>query len=498
MKYTRNSLNLSTRLEIGCLVAQNKGVYGYVTALSLKYWVSRWFIYFSCYHLWLSVLQYAEGAESVGLAPVNRSLEEKIFCLYLETHSSLEGIQRVLATLDGHKMGIGRISEVLTKAGRVLPIRDQGGQEKLWVLLIDEIFTQGMPILVSVDASSCYIYEIRLASNCNQATWKESLKALGVSEGDCLIVGDQGKGLRCAAEACGVYQSDHFHALKPFKKLLGDLEKRAYAAIEREWKEEKEVQKAPQGQKHPTQKQGEFCTMACEQAITNHEQYRYLLRELQMALEWIDWQQGRFKSKEEIEQQIEGVLALMSELAIFDLEEKIASFKKLLPDLLTYLQNQATIEAQLKLLFSEEIYYQAFLRGYAAKQRAYRIKSTWGQKYFLKDAHFWQEALKEDLGEEAFKEISSQAEKLLDSMVRASSIVEMINSLLRPYLDQARSQITQERLNLIRFFLNRSIFRRGKRQGSSPLQLLTGRSSPNCWIEELQQILGTASTPAMT
>jgi hypothetical protein len=63
----------------------------------------------------------------------------------------------------------------------------------------------------------------------------------------------------------------------------------------------------------------------------------------------------------------------------------------------------------------------------------------------------------------------------LDSIVRASSLVEMVNSLLRPYLHSCKGQSTQEALNLIMFYHNHRRYKSGKRQGKAPIELLTGK-----------------------
>jgi hypothetical protein len=42
----------------------------------------------------------------------------------------------------------------------------------------------------------------------------------------------------------------------------------------------------------------------------------------------------------------------------------------------------------------------------------------------------------------------------LDAVVKASSLVEMVHSLLRPSLNSSKGQITQETLNLIMFYHN--------------------------------------------
>jgi hypothetical protein len=63
----------------------------------------------------------------------------------------------------------------------------------------------------------------------------------------------------------------------------------------------------------------------------------------------------------------------------------------------------------------------------------------------------------------------------LDSMVRASSLVEMVNALLRPALNSCQGQSTQEAVNLIMFDPTHRRSQSGKRQGTAPMELLTGK-----------------------
>ncbi len=75
----------------------------------------------------------------------------------------------------------------------------------------------------------------------------------------------------------------------------------------------------------------------------------------------------------------------------------------------------------------------------------------------------------------------------LDSIVRASSLVEMVHSLLRPSLKSCKGQSTQEALNLIMFSPNHRRDKSGKREGKAPLELLTGKSFEAEWWELLLQ-----------
>ena len=78
------------------------------------------------------------------------------------------------------------------------------------------------------------------------------------------------------------------------------------------------------------------------------------------------------------------------------------------------------------------------------------------------------------LGED-FDTLKALVFDTLDSIVRASSLVEMVNALLRPSLSSCQGQITQEAFNLIMFYPNHRRYKSGKRQGKAPIALLTGQ-----------------------
>ena len=75
---------------------------------------------------------------------------------------------------------------------------------------------------------------------------------------------------------------------------------------------------------------------------------------------------------------------------------------------------------------------------------------------------------------------------LRESVVRASSVVENLNSRLRNYFF-LRKEIGGGYLDLLRFFLNHRRFLRSEhpeRVGKSPAELLTGEAHPH-WLEML-------------
>ena len=90
------------------------------------------------------------------------------------------------------------------------------------------------------------------------------------------------------------------------------------------------------------------------------------------------------------------------------------------------------------------------------------------------EREFWLACAAELLADE-FDTLKTLVFDKLDTMVRASSLVEMVNGLIRPYCNSCKGQITQEAFNLIMFSHNHPRYKSGKRQGKAPVELLTGK-----------------------
>jgi hypothetical protein len=99
--------------------------------------------------------------------------------------------------------------------------------------------------------------------------------------------------------------------------------------------------------------------------------------------------------------------------------------------------------------------------------------------------------------EAVVKPVRKAVQWLLGHVVRASSLVETVNSWLRPFLWRRKGYlpygVSQEGngrgiYNLLRFCWNTHRFFRGKRQGKTPLQLAGIEVSTDDWL----QLLGFA------
>jgi hypothetical protein len=96
-----------------------------------------------------------------------------------------------------------------------------------------------------------------------------------------------------------------------------------------------------------------------------------------------------------------------------------------------------------------------------------------------------EEALRKKLGG-LFWHLNTAVQELAKKVVRASSVIENLNSRLRNYFF-LRREVGPEYLAVLQFFLNHRRFLRSEhpeRVGKSPAELLTGETHPH-WLEML-------------
>jgi hypothetical protein len=97
-----------------------------------------------------------------------------------------------------------------------------------------------------------------------------------------------------------------------------------------------------------------------------------------------------------------------------------------------------------------------------------------------------QSAALEELIGEKYDDIEDAVLLILESTHRCSSMVENLNSRVRPYLDERKS-VSQKTLALIQFYLNHKPFMRSKHErlvNKTAAQAMTGKSHQP-WLEML-------------
>lgn len=496
MAFQRNHVSDEDRLVIGLRVFHQKSMYGLVTELARKYLVSRWFIYY-CYTQFLLLLELQKRYRKLVMpcSGYCETLEERVVSLYLETEASISGIRRALFTLDGQKVSQGKVSQLVTEYGDLLDSHET--VTCCLKFVSDEIFTTS-PILVTVEPISGYLLSLDLVESRDQVTWGACwLELLDTDTGQIeRIIADQAKGLLGGIAVLyndhdavkQVFQGDLFHLLRKLVVGITRAERTAYAAIKQEYKAIEQFERAKSDRvllKRLTEY--ETAHTEAEQWMRWYDESRYLFRELQEVLRIVDMQTGTLRRKSEVIGEVEAILELFEQEI---LEDTIQKGVRVLRDhqdaLFPYFDEVEAADETLKAKIAECEVRHGFVRRYAFQQQL--LTASGRHKRVLHASMIvLEERLVAQVGTTKFQRLAQVVEQTLSPIIRSSSMVENTNSRLRRFFDSSRGQITQSRLNLIRFYLNHKTFERGRRQGHTPAQLFHGEQGvPDHWLTILR------------
>jgi hypothetical protein len=412
--------------------------------------------------------------------PVTKAwLRQFVLALVLICHSSLRGVVELLRDLFDYPLSIGSVFNILRQA--VPAARAHNEAQDLAAVRLgahDEIFQAGQPVLVGVCADSTYCYLLSLQQRRDAATWEARLREL-TKRGFApqATVADAAAGLR-AGQAAALpdvpCRGDLFHVLYEAGAVLRALENRAYQAIAT--RSDLERKQAQHERRHGRKQQKlsqrlRYARPAEAKAIALAEEVALLLR-------WL---------REDILVVAGPDLATRQALYDFVVQQlqarepqcahRLEPLRRLLAhqrdDLLAFVQ---ALERDLAGVATDLEVPLALVRA-VLRVQALPADSPerWTQEA----------ALRQQL-RGRYHRVAQRVGQLTRRVVRASSLVENLNSRLRSYFF-LRRQLGPEYLSLLQFFLNQRRFERSEKRervGKSPAELLTGQSHPH-WLELL-------------
>jgi hypothetical protein len=492
MKFTRRAdLDPQTRIHIVMLAWLHQGVYGKMTEIANTYLISRTFLYqlVLAANLQLEVL----FSDEKRLFQKDRHhFEHLLLLLRLEGNCSLLSISSILKALQYRPNSVGYLSQFFQRAGQALPCTLLMSSKKVVFYLSDEIFAIHAPILLTIDAQSTAILKIELASDRSAETWRAHFEALEnhsfVSLG---LASDRGLGLVAGYQgACekALWVADYFHEFRDLFELAHRLERKAYGAIAKE----DEAARKFAGAKSEANlakrlQQYDAAHHACEQAMELYDQFALLLHWLREALQLCS-PQGRLRTQENVRSELIVLLDMIQELDCAAMTKTIKPIRKHIDDILVPFKQAEAIATELRLVVPDDAL-DLLVLAWHHDHLIYQSDSK-PTRYHQHERDFWLACAEGLLGSEFATHKALVFDKL-DTIVRASSLVEMVNSLIRPYLNSCKGQITQETLNLIMFYHNHRRYKSGKRQGKAPLELLTGKPLEAPWWELLRRQVNT-------
>lgn len=479
-------LGPSERLTIGLHALAGKQT---ITGLADEYDVSRKFVYRQA--------ATAQAALEEGFAesttpdervlfhlPVSKAwLKQVVLGLTLICHSSLRGVHEFCRDLLCVNMPVGTAHNVVRDAVGMARSCNLGQNlSRVAIAGLDEIFQNGRPVLVGADIRSTYCFLLSLEEHRDADTWGIrllDLKERGLNPDS--TIADFGTGIRAGHKLAlseSPCRGDVFHALHEITPVVTFLDNRAYDAIAAHDK--------LQRQKAKMQKQGRRAQTSTVQALGRkvsaadkaQAQAVALADDIALLERWLHYDVFAVSG-----------LPYADRCALFDfILAELQARQSLCPHRLgpvcTLLRNHRD---QL-LAFAVQLD-QDLARLAAEFQVPVTIVRQLLDLLALDERQplRWQKegALRSQLGQR-FYPLNEAVHELAESVVRASSVIENINSRLRTYFF-LRRHLGPDYLDLLQFFLNHRRFLRSEhpeRVGKSPVELLTGESHPH-WLELL-------------
>ena len=232
----------------------------------------------------------------------------------------------------------------------------------------------------------------------------------------------------------------------------------------------------------------EAACQATLSAIEQFEGFQFLYFHILHQFNAFD-SKGQARSHTAATEEVRTALQMMRHLQIPGLNEQLDTIENLLPKLFNFLAKAQVIQYRLEAEPGEVPTY-FWTYAWQQEKKSRKIKHYAKSQSAAGKSKTALDLLQEhyQLSDREFHELKTKVFSRLDRIVQSSALVETINSLLRPYMNEAKNQLSQEQLNLIRFYLNHRVYRRGKRKGAAPIELLTGQKLEKSWCEMLLEL----------
>ena len=471
-----------TRVEIAVQAFLGMGVYGEITRRAQAYQVSRLFVYKL---VWQLLTVYAlRVCDPASAQAIRKEVDRHILLLRLEGHCSLESISPIIKQLELPHASVGYIAQRLTAYARALPQETVSGAPIVF-LLCDEIFTLGQPILLTVEPRSLAILKSELGDNREAETWKKHWEALADAGliAHPTVVADQGAGLVKGCALMGLrHHPDLFHLLRPLAMFGERFYRQALAAIA--WEYERGGLEIGRSEPviHKRMASYEAAKAAADEKISRYDHFCYLWAELRKALELFN-SEGRIPEGASRQAEIGAIVELMRELGCEQLNQALSSCASGLECYWSYYRRAESVYQGLMPRYPRDVV-EICARGWPLKRQSTNSKDDGIRKRLAQEAAFY-DGYAGSLLPERVEVIRKEVEETLDAEVRSSSLVENINSALRPLLATCRGQVDQAMLELFAYVHNHRRFVRGKRAGKAPIEILTGKELEKTWLDSL-------------
>jgi hypothetical protein len=416
--------------------------------------------------------------------PITKNwLKQAALALTLLCHSSYRGVHEFYRDLLGVDLSIGTVHNIVHDA--IDKARAHNRKQHLANVRIagfDEIFQNRQPVLVGADVHSTYCFLLSAEEQRDGDTW--ALHLLECQErgfAPDATIADFGTGLRAGQQRAlpkVPCRGDVFHAMHALTPVVAFLEQRAYHTITAHDKLERQQTKLHQQGRRD--QRGQRAALSRKLAAVAAEQTKALTLADDVAV-LTHWLRADVLA-------VSG-LPYPDRCALFDfivaeLQARVPHCPHRLGPVCTLLKNHRDELLAFALQLDEDLAkLAAAFEVPLASVRAVLELHTLDPR---SPRRWQQEAIWREQWRGRFHLIEQAVRDLSQRVVRASSIIENLNSRLRSYFF-LRRDVGSGYLELLQFFLNHRRFLRSEhpeRVDQSPAELLTGQPHPH-WLELL-------------
>ncbi len=496
----RTDLPTSHRVQLAASALAGQGTYGAVTDLAQTFEVSRPTVYSAAQTAEDVLTQHFAASEAGEQSVVidERQLERMIVGLRIAAPNSIRAIEDLIPIVyPGVHVSYGKIQRVLTEAEqRAAHFNARCDLSGIESGALDEMFSQGNPVLAGVDLDSGYLFSLALRERRSGDDWAEVLETAKAQGLDLsTVVKDAAQGIALGVSRVfpdAEQRDDCFHAFYRMAKLKQHLERRGYGAINREHETKEKLKKIRRTGKGNLDQAGEKLHSArqkCAEALELHDGFERAMREVMDAMEFVDLETGHIRSAEEMEAAIK---AAADKMLMLKHKHCVREGK--------YIGNRA---AGLALYMSEmkdkldtlaERYGDTVIRLAGLVFRLthdLRIQNRpWDRR--RDEQHLLGAlAMLQSTADDKIHEVLGSVKEVIRRRHRASSAIEGFNAALRPFL-YVHKGVTEGFLELFRAYHNLKTRRWGRHKGTSAHECLTDKR-----VEDWLSMLGYPSADAV-
>jgi hypothetical protein len=407
----------------------------------------------------------------------NAFIHMVIIALFLICGSSYRGIMFFLEAVLDYTISLGSVFNVIDAAAdKAKSINESYDLSAIQTSAADELYHRNKPILSVVDIDSRFCALLAKATDRDQDTWGIHLLDLqerGYAPLTSILDGAKGliKGHEIALPDT-ILRHDQFHFISDLKDCGRFLKNQVASSTTTALKLFNQKEKARNEQKKQELSDSLLESLAAlDNLEETHETFKLLAQWLQHDVLQLAGHNPQDRT-------------MLYDFIVSEMTALAEKHPHRINDIVTSLNHQRDA-----LLGVSQALNDAFTE--LAKKFHVSIETLWAvcytARYGMDSCKYNERSYElESLVGEQYDEIEDEVLLILEKTHRCSSMVENLNSRVRPYLDERKS-VSQKILNLIQFYLNHKPFMRSQHErlvDKTPAQALTGKQHKP-WLQML-------------